>query len=84
MATRAADLRNFVRVRKILDGRVAISTTHSAVHAGGMLGRVNRDAFATPRRHSGLAVTGEAAFILLQRLGRFWLGVNPSRDQYAD
>jgi len=54
------------------------------VHAGGMLGRVNRDAFATPRRHSGLAVTGEAAFILLQQLGRFWLGVNPSRDQYAD
>lgn len=84
VASRAANLYDFVGMRKILDVCMAIRATEGAVDAGGMFTRINRDVFAASRRHSGLAVAGKAAFILLQWLGGFWLSVDPSRSQCAD
>jgi len=66
VASRTLNLRHFVGVRKILNGRVAVVAAQSAVDTGCVPGGINRDAFAGGRRHSRLAVTGEAAFILLQ------------------
>ena len=84
MASRALNLRHFRRVRKILDGRVAIVAAQNAVDTGRMFGGINRDAFAAGRGHPRLAVAGQAAFILLQWMRRFRLGASPSRCQHAD
>jgi hypothetical protein len=71
MAGRALNLRNFGRVRIVLDGRVAVGAAQDTVHAGGVFTGVNRNALAAVRLHSRLAVAGKAAFILLERLN--WL-----------
>jgi hypothetical protein len=63
---------------------VAVGAAQSAVDAGRMFGGINRDALAVPRSHSRLAVAGEAAFILLERLGRFRLCLDSTRNQSAD
>jgi len=78
VASRTLNLRHFVGMWKISNGRVAVVAAQSAVDTGCVLRRINRDAFAGGRRHSRMAVTGEAAFILLQRMGRFRLGASPS------
>jgi hypothetical protein len=84
VASRTLNLRHFVGMWKIFNGRVAVLAAQSAVDAGRMLRGFNRDAFAGGRSHSRLAVTGKAAFILLQWMGRFRLGANPSRHQRAN
>ena len=61
------------RMREIFDGSMAIDTRKSAMDARDVLIRTNGNAFALPGFHVGLAVTGEAGFILLERLGRFFL-----------
>jgi hypothetical protein len=66
VASRAANLRYFGRVRIVLDGRVAAGAAQNAMDAGRMLGGINRDVFAAARRHSRLAVTGQAAFVPAQ------------------
>jgi hypothetical protein len=63
---------------------VAFGATQNAVDAGRMFGGINRDALAARRRHSRPAVAGEAAFVLLERMGRFRLGPNPSGQQRAN
>ena len=84
VASRTLNLRHFVGMWKIFNGRVAVVAAQSAVDTGRMLRGINRDAFAGGRSHSGLAVTGKAAFILLQRRGCFRLGANPSSHQRAN
>ena len=78
VASGASNLRHFVGVWKVLDGCVAVVAAQSAVDAGHMLGGINRDAFAAGRRHSRLAVAGEAVFVLLERMRGFRLCSNPS------
>jgi len=84
VASRTLNLRHFVGMWKIFNGRVTVLAAQSAVDTGRMLRGINRDAFAGGRSHSGLAVTGKAAFILLQWMGRFRLGASPSRYQRAN
>ena len=84
VASRTLNLRHFVGMRKIFNGRVAVLAAQSAVDTGRMFRGINRNAFAGGRSHSRLAVTGKAAFILLQWRGRFRLGANPSRHQRAN
>ena len=68
VASRAFYLCHFGGVRIVLDARVAVDAAQNAVDAGRVLRGINRDAFAAVRGHSRLAVAGEAAFILLERL----------------
>ena len=63
----------FRRMRKILDGGMAIGAGKRAMDARSMLVRANGNALALPGFHVGLAVTGEAGFILIERLGRLFL-----------
>jgi hypothetical protein len=65
MASRALNLSHFIRVWKILDCCMAVVAAQSAMDAGRMFGGINGNAFAAGRRHSCLAVAGEATFILL-------------------
>ena len=73
VASRALNPRHFGGVRIVLDVRVAVGAAQNAVHAGRMLGGIDRDAFAVARGHSRLTVAGQAAFVLLERLGRLRL-----------
>lgn|ERR671925_967351 len=73
MAGYALHFGNFARVRKILDGSMTIGAGKSAVDACSMFVRANGDALAFSGFHVRLAVTGEAGFILLERLSGFFL-----------
>ena len=64
---------NLYRMRKVLDRGMAVGTSENSMNASGVFFGVNGNALALPGFHIGLAVTGEAGFILLQRLGRFFL-----------
>lgn len=70
MASGALNPGDFGGMRIVLDARVAVSTAQNAVHAGGVLGGIDRDAFAVARGHSRLTVASQAAFVLLEWLGR--------------
>ena len=84
VTAQALHLGHFVRMGEILDGRVAIGAAQNAVDTGRVLGRINRDAFATGRSHPRLAVAGETAFVLLEWMCSFRLCLNPTRNQSAD
>src|ERR1700678_1875950 len=84
VAGRALHLRHFVSMRKIPDAGVAIGAAQNAVDTGRVLGRINRDAFASGRSRSRLAVAAETAFVLLEWMGRFRLRLKPARKQSAD
>lgn len=68
MASCAFYLRYFGGVRIILDDGVAVGATQNSVDAGGMPGGINRDALSLVGLHPRLAMAGQAAFVLLQRL----------------
>lgn len=81
---RALHLGYFVRMGKILDGRVAVGAAQNAVDTGRMFGRIDRDTLASGRGYSCLAVAGETAFVLFEGLRCFRLCLNPHRNQNAD
>ena len=70
---RRLHLRHFGRMRIVLDARVALFATQNAVNTGCMFRGINRDAFAIARCHSRLAMAGQAALVLLERLWRLYL-----------
>jgi len=49
---------------------VAVGAAERAVDAGRMFDGIDRDTFATVGLHPGLAVAGEAGFVLLERMRR--------------
>lgn len=57
--------RDFGRVRKILDSRVAISAAQNPMRAGHVFRGTNGNIFPFLRLHPPLPVTREASFILL-------------------
>ena len=70
VARRAFDLRHFAGMGEILEGGVAGGAAERAVDAGRMFDGIDRDTFATVGLHPGLAVAGEAGFVLLERMRR--------------
>lgn len=84
VASGALNLGYFRGMRIVLDARVAIFATQNTVDAGCMLRGINRDAFAVARCHSCLAMAGQAALILLERLRRLYLRSAASVCRGAD
>ena len=56
-------------MRIVLYGLVAVFAGQSTVNTSCVFAGINRNALAFVRGHSRLPVTGEAAFILLERMG---------------
>jgi hypothetical protein len=73
MTSCALHFRDFCWMRILFDGGMAVGTAENPVDAGAVLGGIDGQALPAIRLHSRLAVTGQAAFILLERMRRLLL-----------